>query len=261
MPLREGYLNGEPCWADVSVDDLDGAKEFYAGVFGWAWEDQFAPDGGFMYSMASKDGHYVAGLGPIPPDLLKMGLRSVWNTYLATDSVDEVYAKAIEAGGKGLVAPMDVMATGRMAYIADDQGVAVGLWQAGVHTGAQLIKEPGAISWSELYVPDVDRAVEFLGTVLGMEAEPTDMGPMSYTLLKVAGQPVAGVMVPPQDVPPCWSVYFKTDDVEATADRVTSLGGSVLQGPFPTPLGDMIVAQDRSGGVFLAHADPTDCGE
>jgi len=183
MARRDGFTQGEPCWADLSAEDTEGAKAFYGGLFGWTWEDRTMPDSTMVYSMAQKDGCYVAGLGPITPELLAMGMRSVWNTYLAVDSADDAYQKAVEAGGKGLAEPFDVMTTGRMAYIMDDQGACVGFWQAGDHKGAQLIKEPGTMSWHELYVPDVGAATGFCGAVLGLSADTTDRGPMSDTLL------------------------------------------------------------------------------
>ena len=262
MPRRDGYTQGEPCWPDLRAEDMDGAMAFYGGLFGWTWEeDPGTPDGGMVYSMAQKDGCYVAGVGPTSPELLEMGLRSVWNIYLAVDSADDAYRRALDSGGKGLLAPFDVMDAGRMAFIMDNQGAAAGLWQAGVHKGAQLVKEPGAMSWSELYVPDVDSAVGFLRNVLGLTSEPADMGPMSYTLLKAGDEIVAGVMNPPENVPPSWSVYFGCDDIETTAARVAELGGNVMQGPFPTPLGRLIVAQDPAGGVFLVNEDPSRCDD
>lgn len=263
MPRRNGFTQGEPCWADLSTEDTEGAKAFYGGLFGWTWEERGMPDAGMAYSLAQKDGCNVAGLGPITPELAAMGLRSVWNTYLAVDSADEAYRKAIEAGGMGLMEPYDVMTAGRMAYILDNQRAAVGFWQARDHRGAQLIKEPGTMSWSELYVPDVGAATGFLGAVLGLTSETSDMGPMSYTLLKVGDEIVAGVMEPPENVPPSWSVYFGTADINETATRVTGLGGQVMNGPFPTPLGQIIVAADPAGGVFLVHdySTTTECAE
>ena len=260
MPRRDGFAQGEPCWADLSTEDTEGAKAFYGGVFGWTWEEAGMPDAGMSYSLAHKDGCKVAGLGPITPELSAMGLRSVWNTYLAADSADEAYRRAIEAGGRGLMEPYDVMTAGRMAYIMDNQGARVGFWQSGEHRGAQLIKEPGTMSWSELYVPDVGAATEFLGTVLGVTAGAADMGPMSYTLLKVGDEVVGGVMEPPENVPPSWSVYFGAADIDETAAKVAELGGQVINGPFPTPLGQMIVAADPAGGVFLVHDYSTQAG-
>lgn len=66
MPKRDGYAQGTPNWIDISTSDVDGSKEFYAGLFGWTWEDQAGPEGEFIYSIATQDGRNVAGLGPAP---------------------------------------------------------------------------------------------------------------------------------------------------------------------------------------------------
>lgn len=252
MPDRDGYEHGTPCWIDLSSDDIEGAKAFYSGLFGWEWDDREGPDGSFMYSLAQLDGRNAAGLGPAPPEMVEMGLRGIWNVYMAVDSLDEAYQAALDAGGSGVVPPFDVMDSGRMAYIADDQGVNVGLWQAGAHKGAQVVNEPGAFTWCEVYVPDTEAGARYYGRVLGMCAESAGMTEMDYTLLKVGGNPVAGLMEPPEGVPPCWSVYFGVSDAEQAAARIAELGGTVVNGPFPTPMGPMVVAQDPSGGVFLA---------
>ena len=250
MPHRDGYAHGTPCWVDLSTDDLEGAQAFYSGLFGWSWDDQHGPDGEFIYSLAQLDGRNVAGLGPAPDEMVQAGVRAAWNTYLAVDSVDDAYQAAIDAGAAGVFGPCDVMDAGRMAYIMDDQGVPVGLWQAGRHKGAQVIHEPGALTWNELCVPDTDAAARFYGAVLGLDTEPAEMDiDMAYTLWKVGEDIVGGLMAPPMDeVPPYWNVYFGTADVEETAAAVPEFGGQIVNGPFPTPVGPMAVIQDPAGG-------------
>ena len=43
---------GTPMWVDLSVDDVEAAKTFYTGLFGWEFEDVM-PEGA--------DGHYFVG--------------------------------------------------------------------------------------------------------------------------------------------------------------------------------------------------------
>ena len=253
MSYRDGYSHGTPCWVDLSTDDIEGAKAFYSGLFGWTWEDQQGPAGEYMYSLAQIDGLNVAGLGPAPDEMIQAGVRAAWNTYIAVDSADDAYQAALEAGGTGLFAPFDVMDAGRMSFILDDQGVSLGLWQAGLHKGAQLVNAPGAFTWSELCVPDTGAAARFYGAVFGLGTEAADMNiDMEYILWKVGEDSVGGLMVPPSDdVPACWNVYFGIDDVERAVARTVELGGQVISGPFPTPMGPMAVLHGPSFGVFL----------
>lgn len=49
-----------------------------------------------------------------------------------------------------------------------------------------------------------------------------------------------------------WSIYFAVDDVDAAADRLTALGGSVHFGPMDIPhVGRFAVVADPQGVVFV----------
>jgi predicted enzyme related to lactoylglutathione lyase len=83
------------------------------------------------------------------------------------DDVDEAARKAESAGGKVIVAPMDVMTAGRMAIFMDTTGAVIAAWQPGQHLGAQLVNEPGAFIWSELPSSDVAKSKAFYSAVFG----------------------------------------------------------------------------------------------
>ena len=40
MPERTSYTQGTPNWADLPTSDQAAAKAFYAGLFGWTYDDQ-----------------------------------------------------------------------------------------------------------------------------------------------------------------------------------------------------------------------------
>jgi predicted enzyme related to lactoylglutathione lyase len=50
---------------------------------------------------------------------------------------DEATSKVLDAGGKVLMEPFDVMDAGRMAVFADPEGAVFCVWQAKEHKGAQ----------------------------------------------------------------------------------------------------------------------------
>ena len=60
----------------------------------------------------------------------------------------------------------------------------------------------------------------------GWETEEFPIPGMTYTVVKVGGEPVGGIMTTPpecQAMPPCWGVYVTVDDVDATAGQVDRL--------------------------------------
>jgi predicted enzyme related to lactoylglutathione lyase len=145
---------------------------------------------------------------------------------------------------------MDVMDAGRMAVVIDPSGAAVALWQASKHIGATLVNEPGAFIWNEL-ITDDPKAAEFYTRVLGVTTSTMDMGTGEYTLFHVGGDMVGGTVPPPMaGVPNHWHVYFAVDDADATAARITGLGGSIVVEPFDSPVGRMAVARDPQGAMF-----------
>ena len=256
MPERTSYTQGTPNWVDLPTSDQAAAKAFYAGLFGWTYDDQ--PMGeGQVYSMAMLGGHQVAAISSQPAEMAAAGAPPMWNTYLAVDSVDDATAKVEAAGGKVAMAPFDIMDAGRMSFVMDPSGAAVALWQANQHIGAGLVNEPGAVIWNEL-ITDNPAAVPFYEQVLGVTTTTAGMGEDKYTMFEAGGQQVGGTM-PPQmaGVPNHWHVYFAVADADATAAKIKQLGGSVVVEPFDTPIGKMAVAADPQGAVFsLFQAQP-----
>lgn len=250
MPERSSYEHGVPSWVDLETSDVEGAKRFYGGLFGWTATD-IPTDQESPYTMFTKGGKQVAGGGPpsqpeVPPH---------WNTHINVDSVDDTVAKATAAGGSVIMPPMDVMDQGRMAILADPTGAMFGLWEAKAHTGAELVNEPGAMSWNELMTDDVDAAKEFYAQTFGWGYDSTEMpGGMTYHTLKVGDNMAGGLMAKTPDMGDkanVWGTYFGVEDVDAAAATVEQLGGKVIQPPFDVEgVGRMAVVADPQGAVF-----------
>lgn len=251
MPRVDTYEHGFPCWVDLAATDQDAAKVFYNGLFGWQWSGGDMPDGG-TYWGATIDGVGVAGLMSQPVQMAAQGLPSMWNTYVAVDDTDATTAKAASAGATIVLEPTDVPGAGRMAFIVDPGGAAVGMWQAAGRSGAELVKEHGSLVWSEIYSIDTDATAAFYQAIFGWE--PASM-PMpdggTYTMFTRSDQPVAGTMPPPREgVPPHWHVWFASRNAEETAARAAELGASVLVEPTDSPRGTVSSFLDPVGAAF-----------
>jgi predicted enzyme related to lactoylglutathione lyase len=256
MPVRTSYLQGTPNWVDLQTTDQAGAKVFYEGLFGWTFNDLPMPDGA-VYSMADLGDEQVAAIALQSPELAAADAPPMWNTYLAVDSVDDAAGQVEAAGGQVAMAPFDITDAGRMAFVLDPGGAAVALWQANKHIGATLVNEPGTVMWNELITSN-SSAPRFYERVLGMTTAPMDdptMGP--YTLFMVNGEMVGGTTAPQSAGEPSrWHVYFAVADADAAAANIAELGGTVLAGPFDTPVGRMAVAADPQGAAFSIVQPP-----
>ena len=115
----------------------------------------------------------------------------------------------------------------------------------------------GAPCWFELATTDQKSANEFYKSLFGWEIADQPIGEgMTYSMYKLGGNDVgAGYTMMPDmvkaGIPPHWGVYFSTPDADATAARVTELGGSIKQPPFDVfEFGRMAVCSDPEGAVF-----------
>lgn len=254
MPDVAKHVPNTPGWFDIGTD-TDAAKAFYTGLFGWDAQEAGPPEESGGYGFFQKDGKMVAGYGPQqnpgPP---------FWTTYVIVDSADDVAQKVEAAGGSVVVSPMAVMDQGTMAVFADHQGAFVSVWQSGQHTGAQVVRESGSFTWTELNTRDLAGSKAFYESVFGWAAETSgEDSPMPYTEFKVGGDSVAGCMTMaeqvPADVPPYWMPYVEVDDVDGAAERASSLGASVVVPATDFPGGRFAIVSDPQGAMLgLMHA-------
>ena len=117
------------------------------------------------------------------------------------------------------------------------------------------LKKHGAISWSELMTTDVSAAKSFYGELFGWSYEDAPMENMTYTVVKVNNDEVAGIMpIPedaPADMPPVWGLYITVDNVDEAAEKATTLGGKIHMPPMDIPeVGRFCVLQDPQGAFI-----------
>ena len=239
---------GTLIWSDLASPDLEASKKFYSGLFGWEVQTLGPDAGGYM--MLTLGGKNVVGLGPQqnpqqPP---------AWLVYLATDDADAIGQKVRDAGGQTLAEPFDVLNAGRMAIFQDPGGAVFGVWQPGQHRGAELMNQPGTISWPELSTRDPEGAKRFYPRVFGWEIKDSDYGDSTYTEWQIGGRSVAGMMPMsesiPAQVPPHWLLYFAVQDCRQATQKVQELGGRVLVETMEYPGGTFAVAADPQGATF-----------
>jgi predicted enzyme related to lactoylglutathione lyase len=253
MAERSEYAPGTFSWVDLATPDPDGAKSFYAALFGWQAEDMPMPDGG-AYSMQRIDGQSVAAIAPQPQAQRDAGVPALWQSYVTVHSADAAATRAAELGGTVHAGPFDVMEAGRMAVIQDPQGAFFIVWEPRNHFGAALVNTPGAFCWNELAAADLDTAPDFYAQLFGWTTEPFEGGPMRYLTIKNGSAANGGMREKQPQEPPYWLVYFAVDDVDASLDRIGELGGSTIAGPFEMANARMAVVADPQGAVFALYA-------
>ena len=245
MSEQRVYPPGVPCWVDTEQPDLDAARQFYGGLFGWTLTDAVPADAPGSYLIATQDGADVAALAPAA------SAPATWNTYVAVANADTTARAVVAAGGRLIAAPEDAGPGGRSAVCADPGGAEFRLWQPRRRLGAQLVNSPGAWNFSDLFTADRAGATAFYASVFGWRA--ADLGQGAGTMLQVPGygdhlaatidptiyerqaaappgfaDVIAGLVETAADTEACWRVTFTVADRDATAARAEQLGAQIL---------------------------------
>jgi uncharacterized protein len=256
MPEVTTHNPGMFCWIELATTDPEAAKRFYGDLFDWSAED--VPSGeGMTYTMLRMRGKEVGALYRLDEERRKAGIPPHWFTYVAVKSADESAKKAASLGGTVVQDPFDVMDVGRMAVLRDPTGAHFAVWEPKRHQGTAIVGEPGSHVWTELLTTDTKKAGDFYSKLFGWEREEmqmTEPRPQTYTVFKMGDARVGGLMaIPPNAgaIPPNWLVYLATRDVDATANNIKKLGGSIMMPPTDIPnVGRFSVDQDPQGAVF-----------
>ena len=117
---RGAGLVNEPntyCWSELVTTDVEGAKAFYAAVFGWGANTQGEGPG---YTEWQVSGRSVGGMMQKPAEM-PAEVPPHWGVYFAVVDADEAARRIGELGGTVVMGPMDIE-PGRFAVAMDPIG-------------------------------------------------------------------------------------------------------------------------------------------
>jgi predicted enzyme related to lactoylglutathione lyase len=248
-------FHGSFIWYELMTIDPDAAQRFYSDVVGW----KVAPFGdgeGMDYRILSAPDGDVGGIMKLPSGVEAGGMEPGWFGYIGVDDVDPAAEKLRQAGGAVHMAPQDIPGVGRIAFVADPQGVCFYIMRGSSpgESRAFAEKELGHCGWNELSTTDQQGAIAFYREQFGIEpADAMDMGPMgTYQFIDHGGRMIGAVMTKmPGTGRPMWAFYFRVDSIAAAIGRIERGGGKVTSGPHQVPGGDhIVVGVDPQGAAF-----------
>jgi len=253
-------MEGSFVWYELMTENTEEASRFYTDVIGWQAKPMGQTPTGGDYTTFSIPGYEMptAGMLGLTQDMRDGGARPAWFGYVAVDDVDAKAALFAENGGTVHIPGTDIPDIGRFAMVADPHGAVIYLFKPNMPEGPlpDMPKEAeqGTVGWTELYAGDGPEAFEFYAKMFGWsKGEAMDMGEMGvYQLFAHNGKDIGGMMTKTSDMPmPAWGYYFCVDSLDAAADRVTTGGGAILNGPMEVPGGAWIVqCMDPEGAAF-----------
>jgi predicted enzyme related to lactoylglutathione lyase len=252
LTLGPETLTGKFVWHDLITDDVESAKTFYHGLFGWDFEQTVRPGGG-DYVLVRSGSHLVGGIVNVE-DPGDGGDYTRWLGYMSVEDVDEAVKMTVDAGGTRIIAARDVGNIGRAAAIQDPQGALLGLVHS--HHGDPVDQQnelPGRIVWNELLASDDELAAQFYRDLNGNEISRIERRRGTYIKLGKNGIERSGILQRPNDnIDPVWLTVFAVEDPKDSAAKAESLGGQVLLPPSPDIReGTFAIISDPSGAVLV----------
>ncbi|GAA0327899.1 VOC family protein [Sphingomonas oligophenolica] len=256
---------GTPIWYELMTADPDASKAFYDDVIGWTIEAQ--PSGEMDYRMidSGSGGGSVGGVMRLTEAMQAGGAKPTWLFYIGVNDVDASVEKIKAAGGSVLMPAWDIPGIGRIAMVADPQGIPFYIMRGASEESSTAFDRMGMgkCNWNELSTPDQAGANAFYATVFGWTyPDKMPMGAMGdYIFVHVGDQVIGATMNHPGDgPPPAWRFYFRAPDIEQAAAKVTKNGGTVHAGPMEVPGGDRIIVASDPHGVMFGVVGPGNQG-
>lgn len=117
----------------------------------------------------------------------------------------------------------------------------------------------GEFVWHELLTTDPEAAKAFYRKVVGWETQDWNQGSMNYTMWKAGEVMIGGVMPLPEPAkqagaPPHWLGHVGTTDIDATFEKMKSLGGTPYVPPSDIPsVGRYAVFADPQGAALALY--------
>jgi predicted enzyme related to lactoylglutathione lyase len=249
--------HGSFIWYELLTRDAKAAKAFYDDVIGWDIDAE-APPGGMDYRMINASDGQVGGVMQLNADMLAGGAKPVWLGYFGVDDVDASVAAIVAAGGSVHLPAFDIPGIGRLAMVADPQGIPFYVMRGASSESSTAYQRRGLqhVSWNELMTTDDAAALAFYEKVLNItKVGSMPMGEMGeYSFIAngdSAGEPIGAMMRAQPGTPAGWGFYFRVPEINAAKARVEAGGGAVHSGPMEVPGGEWVLnATDPEGTAF-----------
>jgi len=237
------HLPGKVIWHDLVTPDLEAAKRFYSGLFGWSFRDI-----GSGYSVAYNEGEPVGGIFERP---LAAGShrQPLWLSFIAVGDAGNIVRAAEQDGAKLLAGPKGHPNRGDQAVLSDPEGAMFAVLASSNGDPADYLPSTGDWIWSAVLVHDPDQEAAFYQKVFDYdvfdisEGEPLQVVLSSQDYARATIRP----LVHGAHGRPRWLGFVRVADVASSASKAKSLGARVLVEP----------RTDRQGGRIAVIADPS----
>ncbi len=246
----QSYHRGKFVWHDLLTPDIASSRKFYAGLFGWTFEQQG------RYTVILNKGKRIGGMLQVKAKADKKA-EAHWLAYMSVPDVDKASAYVEDQGGKVLKGPIDMPQRGRGALMSDPLGAQFLLLHAPGGDPADIKPTVGSWLWNELWSNQPQTSFIFYQNLGHYDSM---FGQTDYQILQNEGKWRAGIRhVPEDDFKVRWVASIRVADPALLLGKVESLGGKIWVRPSESvkdPDGDIAVISDNNGAFLILQRLP-----
>jgi len=234
---------GKFIWVDLLTPDVDSAKAFYGGLFGWTFVQQD------KNTLVLNRGVPIASL--IAHAATDDGMpEALWVTAMAVQDLNASLDYVRAAGGRVLNGPAYIKQRGYAALIRDPKGADLLLLRSDKGDTPDIEPEMGDWIWNELWTDDAEKSIAFYEPLGEYQTQKSADG---YQILTRQERWRAGVRSVAEDqYRSRWVPAVRVVNPEGLLDKVEALGGFVLLRPDEPPSnGDMALIVGPDGALLM----------
>ena len=248
QPPTNQYFPGKFVWRNLFTNDVEGAVNFYRGMFDW--ESRRFGGGRNAYILLTTRGLSVAGIIQLQN---QDNSENQWVSFISVDDVDSVNNNVMQNGGKVLVGPRLFEQHGQVAIFADPEGAAFGVINSSSGDPRDVLPAVGQFIWTDLLAVQPDVQIGFYKGIADYTVEQNQSSAIDNDFfLKTRNVPRAGVLkIPSNDILPNWLPYVRVNNIVDSIVKTTQLGGTVILEPsMEIYNGKLAVILDPTGAAL-----------
>ena len=213
-------------WENLATTNIELAKKFYQGLFGWDVTD--IPTGTYgTHSFFSLHGKEVCSVSEIKEKQRK-SFASQWVPYISIENIEELIGRIQNAGGAVLDAISPIADAGQTTIIKDPTNAIFAVWHPSKNARLHRNEVPGMPCFHELMTTNLDMAGMFYVKIFNWRPRAENFGDITYIMFNAENLNVGSMMgVPNQNFQPRWITYWCVQDCDRSLRKALSLGGKI----------------------------------
>lgn len=242
--MNTKFIQGEPCWIDVSATDVHEAARFYKQLFGWQTSNVGTAE--HPYIAFTQSGKPIGAVGEVHEDD-----DPRWTPYFKVSDIHGMPEAVQDEGGYVMVLTQQLPGNRSVALFSAPDGARFGVMEGRSDNTMQLWRVEGAVHSFTLMAKN-SNIFAFYNRLFGWRLMRGIAGAMlrnpnsstAFGHMHVVDHATRGFASE-------WITNFMVSDVADSARLATKLGGEVITGPVVLPGGIRVATiNDPQGARF-----------